>query len=396
MKVCVIQPEYCFDKNDLSDRFMSQIALLDKCTADLDIIVLPEYTDVPVATGSGEAFHSAIKENNKIIVEKARETAKRCSSIVFVNAASESELGYRNTTYAIDREGNIVGKYFKAHPAPSEVKRFEEGGNGLDVEYSYSFDKPYTITIEGIRFAFMTCYDFYFYENFARVAREKVDIIIGCSHQRTDSHEALSIINRFLCYNTNAHLIRASVSLGEDSDICGCSCVINPKGEEIVNMKSRVGLAVCEIDPFDKYYKPAGYKGALKAMCEQLLIYVFRQMHEDVSTRELLKNLNKISPTLLKDIQEDCAGEISMAEYARKCCYTPAYFSRHFKQCSGCTFTEYVQKARIEKAKRLIIETERNIDEIAWSVGYRDRKQFYTVFTKHCGKTPGAFRKKHT
>ena len=200
MKVCVIQPEYSYDKNDLSDRFMSQIALLDKCTDDLDIIVLPEYTDVPVDMGSGEAFHSAIRENNKIILEKARETAKRCSSIVFVNAASESELGYRNTTYAIDREGNIVGKYFKAHPAPSEVKSFEKGGNGLDVEYSYEFEKPYTLTLEGIRFAFMTCYDFYFYENFARVARENVDIIIGCSHQRTDSHEALSIINRFLCF----------------------------------------------------------------------------------------------------------------------------------------------------------------------------------------------------
>ncbi|MBQ2686357.1 MAG: hypothetical protein IJF55_01315 [Clostridia bacterium] len=270
MKVCVIQPEYSYDKNDLSDRFMSQIALLDKCTDDLDIIVLPEYTDVPVDMGSGEAFHSAIRENNKIILEKARETAKRCSSIVFVNAASESELGYRNTTYAIDREGNIVGKYFKAHPAPSEVKSFEKGGNGLDVEYSYEFEKPYTLTLEGIRFAFMTCYDFYFYENFARVARENVDIIIGCSHQRTDSHEALSIINRFLCYNTNAYLIRASVSLGEDSGICGCSCVINPKGEEIVNMKSRVGLAVCEIDPKDKYYKPAGYKGALKAHYEYI------------------------------------------------------------------------------------------------------------------------------
>ena len=35
-------------------------------------------------------------------------------------------------------------------------------------------------------------------------------------------------------------------------------------------MKSRVGLAVCEIDPKDKYYKPAGYKGALKAHYEYI------------------------------------------------------------------------------------------------------------------------------
>ena len=44
-------------------------------------------------------------------------------------------------------------------------------------------------------------------------------------------YEALSIINRLLCYNTNAYLIRASVSLGKDSPVCGCSMVVSPKGD---------------------------------------------------------------------------------------------------------------------------------------------------------------------
>ena len=81
------------------------------------------------------------------------------------------------------------------------------------------------------------------------------------SLQRSDTHEALSIINRFLCYNTNAYLVRASVSLGEQSNLCGCSMVVTANGEELVNMKSRVGLGICEIDPAAKYYKPAGYMG---------------------------------------------------------------------------------------------------------------------------------------
>jgi glycerophosphoryl diester phosphodiesterase len=60
-------------------------------------------------------------------------------------------------------------------------------------------------------------------------------------------------------------LIRASVSLGEASPLCGCSTVITPRGEELVNMKSRVGLGICEIDPSRKYYKPAGYGGELRS-----------------------------------------------------------------------------------------------------------------------------------
>ena len=121
------------------------------------------------------------------------------------------------------------------------------------------------LELEGLRIAFLTCYDFYMYESFVAIARQDVDLIIGCSHQRTDTHAALEIIGRFLCYNTNAYLIRSAVSLGEDSPVCGCSMVVSPKGEVLLDMKSRIGCGVCEIDPKDKYYKPAGFRGAPKA-----------------------------------------------------------------------------------------------------------------------------------
>ena len=270
MKVCVIQPFYSFDEKDTEMCFREMIALLDKCDDSLDLIVLPEYSDIPAAQSSKENFHASIEKRNAEIIERARAAAVRCHAIVFVNAAEKCEGGYRNTTHAIDREGNTVGKYFKAHPAPSEVKTEAEGGNEMDVGYSYEFSEPYVCEIEGIRFGFMTCYDFYFYENFAPLARQNVDVIVGCSHQRTDTHEALSIINRFLCYNTNAYLVRASVSLGLDSKICGCSSVIAPDGEVLVDMKSEIGLGICEIDPQKKYYKPAGFKGKLKSHYEYI------------------------------------------------------------------------------------------------------------------------------
>ena len=270
MKVTVIQPYYSFDPKDTDSCYREMIHLLDTCDESSDLIVLPEYTDVPAAQSCKAEFHASIERYNADIMERAVEAAKRCHAIVFVNAAYPSGDGWRNTTHAIDREGNIVGRYFKAHPAPSEVKTAAQGGNELDVAYSYQYAEPYTVEIEGIRFGFMTCYDFYFYESFAPLALKNVDVIIGCSHQRTDTHEALSIINRFLCYHTNAYLIRASVSLGEDSGICGCSCVIAPDGEELLNMKSRIGVGSAEIDPTQKYYKAAGFRGALKAHYEYI------------------------------------------------------------------------------------------------------------------------------
>ena len=265
MKACVIQPWYSSDEKDTETCFARMLDMMDQCDESMDLIVLPEYCDVPAFQPDKEHFHACIAHYNRIILEKARQTAIRCHAIVFVNAAYETGDGYRNTTHAFDRSGNIVGRYFKAHPAPSEVKTGLQGGNELDVAYSYEHAQPYVIEIEGLRFGFMTCYDFYFYEMYARLARFNVDIIIGCSHQRTDSHATLETIHRFLSYHTNAWLVRASISFGEDSPVCGCSTIVSPAGQVKLDMKSRIGLGVYEFDPQEKFYKSAGFRGAQKS-----------------------------------------------------------------------------------------------------------------------------------
>ncbi|MBQ4354484.1 MAG: hypothetical protein IJC71_06280 [Clostridia bacterium] len=261
MKVCVIQPRYSFDPNELERCFVGLLALLDQCDDSMDLIVLPEYSDAPADVPGKDGFYTAVEKNNGLLLEKACETAKRCRALVFVNAGYKTDAGVRNTTYAIDRSGTIVGRYFKAHPAPSEVRTDAEGGHELDVAYSYQYAEPTILELEGLRFAFLTCYDFYFYENFAQIARQKPDIVIGCSLQRTDTHDTLSVIHAFLSYNTNAYLVRASVSLGEDSSLCGCSTVVSPAGKILLDMKSAVGLGVCEIDPSVKHEKAAGHGG---------------------------------------------------------------------------------------------------------------------------------------
>ena len=270
MKVSVLQPHYSMNGADLDACFTELLALLDSCDDSLDLIVLPEYSDVPADVKGEAGFYEAAEKNTAILLKKASETAKRCRALLFVNAAYPTDRGLRNTTHAFDREGNPIGRYFKAHPAPSEVKGEAEGGHGLDTAYSYEFREPYVLEAEGLRFCFLTCYDFYFYEGFARIAREHPDIIIGASLQRTDSHEALSIIHRFLCYQTNAYLVRASVSLSEEGTLSGCSTVVAPSGEVLLDMKSRRGIGIAEFDPAVKFLKPAGHGGAMKPHFEYI------------------------------------------------------------------------------------------------------------------------------
>ncbi|MBR6765605.1 MAG: hypothetical protein IKM06_03880 [Clostridia bacterium] len=254
MKVCIVQPPYSVDYSKIDEYFETEIRLLDECDASMDIIVMPELCDVPCLASTKEQSEAASEKFNAKILKKASDTAKRCNTMLFINARSGKKGSLRNTTYAFDRNGEIQGEYHKQHLTPGEVTMLK-----LDSDYSFEYSSPTVVEMEGIRFGFLTCYDFYFYEAFANMARQSLDIVIGCSHQRSDTHRALEIMSQFLAYNTNAYVIRSSVSMDESSDIGGASLVVAPDGEILVNMKSRVGIETVEIDPSKKYYKPAGF-----------------------------------------------------------------------------------------------------------------------------------------
>jgi glycerophosphoryl diester phosphodiesterase/predicted amidohydrolase len=220
---------------------------------------------VPALARSAEENMASHRKYCAPLLEKAKETARRCNAVVFINMSRDTETGLRNSTYAIDRQGNVVGYYDKEH-----LTHGEEFKTKKDAGYTYRWNAPTVIEIDGVRYGFLTCYDFYFYENFAQIARENVDVIIGCSHQRSDLHSALETMSKFCAYNTNAYVVRASVSMDEHSEIGGASMIVHPRGEVLVNMGSRVGMACAELDPHEKYYKPAGFGNPLAAHYEYI------------------------------------------------------------------------------------------------------------------------------
>ena len=254
MKATVIQPPYSNNTSFSDEYFEFKLNMLDQCDTDSDIIVLPEYSDVPCATKTLEETLYYHEKYIDTLLKKCSDTAVRCQSNVFVNALSKEETGYRNTTYCYNKKGKLVGKYFKKHLPPLEMEVLK-----LDSDYTFENSEPCVIEIDGLRYAFLTCYDFYFYEAFASIARQNVDIIIGCSLQRSDTHKAIEIMCRFLAYNTNAYVIRSSVSFDESSEICGASMIVSPYGDVLTNMEGRFGMTSAEFDPSDKYLKPAGF-----------------------------------------------------------------------------------------------------------------------------------------
>lgn len=71
---------------------------------------------------------------------------------------------------------------------------------------------------------------------------------------------------------------------------------------------------------------------------------------------------------------------------------SPAHFTRSFKAAFGETPHRYRQRRRLERAMRLLGETERSVTEIAIEVGWTSVGSFTTTFTRVVGVPPTTFR----
>jgi transcriptional regulator GlxA family with amidase domain len=69
-------------------------------------------------------------------------------------------------------------------------------------------------------------------------------------------------------------------------------------------------------------------------------------------------------------------------------------FKRRFAVATGISPMEYVQRLRIEDAKRRLERTVAPVDEISWRVGYEDPAFFRRLFKRTTGMAPGAYRKR--
>jgi transcriptional regulator GlxA family with amidase domain len=70
-------------------------------------------------------------------------------------------------------------------------------------------------------------------------------------------------------------------------------------------------------------------------------------------------------------------------------------FERRFKRATRNTVGEYIQRVKIEAAKRRFESSQKNINEVMYDVGYTDTKAFRTIFKKITGFTPIEYRNKY-
>ena len=83
---------------------------------------------------------------------------------------------------------------------------------------------------------------------------------------------------------------------------------------------------------------------------------------------------------------------LSLTDIAAVAQTSPDHFARLFRHATGRTPHQYIIMCRIERAKRLLVETTLPIIDISRQVGFTDQSYFTAVFRKHVSTTPKAYR----
>jgi two-component system response regulator YesN len=84
--------------------------------------------------------------------------------------------------------------------------------------------------------------------------------------------------------------------------------------------------------------------------------------------------------------------DISLDSMARQLRLSPSYCSNMFKQVTGTSFSDYLMRLRIAKAREMLLQTDDKICDIARRTGFRDAAYFNKVFKRETGLTPNTFR----
>lgn len=258
MKVCAIQPPYGHTVEQAGKTVEFIINELNTCDESLDLILTPEYSNTPGTIPPEQAISFADTWRDKL-EDAAVSAAKRCNAVVVLSYSAKAEGCERNTSRVFLPTGDVAGEYWKQQLVLSEPTDHK-----VDNSYALKERRPTIVEANGLKLAFVICYDAYFNEYTEALAACQPDMVLVSAMQRAETFENLRMLNRMLAFRTNAFVLRASYSMGENTSVGGTSCVVDPSGKILADMEDGTGKLIYDIpDPKWKYERSNSFGGKM-------------------------------------------------------------------------------------------------------------------------------------
>jgi transcriptional regulator GlxA family with amidase domain len=141
----------------------------------------------------------------------------------------------------------------------------------------------------------------------------------------------------------------------------------------------------------------ARYAGATSAQ-DVARMFALQWHHDGLAPYMVFEGRTDHGDADIQHAQQWLGDHFSVAspveEMIRRSALAERTFKRRFTAATGLTPIAYVQRLRIEDAKKRLERTDAPVDEISWRVGYEDPAFFRRLFKRTTGLAPGAYRKR--
>ena len=173
---------------------------------------------------------------------------------------------------------------------------------------------------------------------------------------------------------------------------------LEPAFRTLHNFQSRLQLSGQQLNPVNKIIRDLtretelrnpGYRVMAKGLFMQLAVLLSR-CYSDEPTDESI-DLLRLGDAIAH-IETHYAEKISLDELAAKSHLSKRHFLRIFHDCIGRSPIDHLMHVRTRKAAGLLRHTDRTITDIAFDCGFSSSQYFATVFRRHAGCSPRAFR----
>lgn len=167
--------------------------------------------------------------------------------------------------------------------------------------------------------------------------------------------------------------------------------------EVMMGSLSKEGFSDEEIRNLQEAYMKSKVVGEKDYQQVMMLLAIFSlQLSNLINQLVLAKNEGE--PPLIarakQYMREHLSERLTLEDVASAVGVSSFYFCKLFKQSTGMTFTEYVNRKRVEWAKTALLKPYARVTEVAFAVGYQSLSQFNRSFLKYAGESPTQHRKR--
>lgn len=134
-----------------------------------------------------------------------------------------------------------------------------------------------------------------------------------------------------------------------------------------------------------------GHEAMLLSWLTSLIVFLSRSYHDNL-TRES-RSLLRLG-RLISSLEQGYAEAWDLAKLAESAKLSRASLLRIFREATGKSPIAYLMELRIAAAKRLLLQSEKGVTEIAFEVGFNDANYFARQFRLVAGCTPTEFRRR--